>query len=343
MSLTLRLLFALLIALLALSPAVRADSASPFGVGGTSNDPGAAPAPSAADAPAAQPSLLRRAGASVVMLQARINRAINSQLMAIKQGDKPWALWGGLLIGFLYGVFHALGPGHGKTIIVGYFLGRHAHPWRGVAMACWISLSHVIGAIAIVTVVHFVLSESLASPVDEVDGLRVFSYAAIFLIGIGMLVSTLRGGGGHAHAREVDQGHDRGETNGHEDHAHDHGHQHDAHCGHHHGLPGGHKEQGLLGFAAGFIPCSGAILILVFALTNGIVLSGIAMTLAIAVGMAITLSAMGVGSILVRRQITLRLPQSAITSRAFSLLGPVLVTVIGAVLLSGALLLPTMS
>jgi ABC-type nickel/cobalt efflux system permease component RcnA len=194
-------------------------------------------------------------------------------------------------------------------------------------MASWISLSHVVGAIVIVTVVHFILAESLASPVDEVDGLRVFSYAAIMLIGIGMVVSALRGGG-HAHA------HDHGE----DDH-----HEHDAHCGHNHGLPGGHKEQGLLGFAAGFTPCSGAILILVFALTNGIILSGIAMTLAIAVGMAITLSVMGVASILVRHQLVLRLPQSAIASRAFSLAGPVLVTVIGAVLLSGALLLPAMS
>jgi len=99
----------------------------------------------------------------------------------------------------------------------------------------------------------------------------------------------------------------------------------------------------MLGFAAGFIPCSGAILILVFALTNGIVFSGIAMTLAIAVGMAITLSVMGVASILVRHQIVLRLPESTVASRAFSLAGPILVTLIGAVLLSGALLLPSMS
>jgi len=336
MSLT-RLFFALLVAFLALVPltAVRADSASPFGVGGSSdtNHTSVAPAPAETDAPVAQPSWFHRAGGAVIMLQARINRIINNQLMEVKSGDHPWALWGGLAIGFLYGVFHALGPGHGKTVIVGYFLGRHAHPLRGIAMASWISLAHVIGAIVIVVVVHFILAESLASPVDEVDGLRIFSYAAILLIGIGMLVSAVRGGG-HAHAHS--QGHDHGHDHEHHDHGRDHG----AHCAH---VPGGHKEQGILGFAAGFIPCSGAILILVFALTNGIVLSGIAMTLAIAVGMAITLSVMGVTSILVRHQIVLRLPQSTVASRAFSLFGPVLVTLIGAVLLSGALLLPTMS
>jgi ABC-type nickel/cobalt efflux system permease component RcnA len=328
MSLILR---SLLVALVLLCGArlAQADTASPFGLGTPGTDT-AAPS----DAPAAPPSFLRRVGTQVVMLQSRVNRAINAQLMEIKAGDKPWALWGGLLIGFLYGVFHALGPGHGKSVIVGYFLGREAHPLRGIAMASWISLAHVVGAIVIVTIVHFILSQSLASPVDEVDGLRVFSYAAILVIGLGMLWSALRGGG-HAHVHAHDHGH-----HGHDHHGHDHGHVHDAHCAH---VPGARKEQGLLGFAAGFIPCSGAILILVFALTNGIVLSGIAMTLAIAVGMAITLSVMGVASILVRRQIVLRLPQSAVASRAFALVGPILVTAIGAVLLCGALLLPTAS
>jgi ABC-type nickel/cobalt efflux system permease component RcnA len=296
-----------------------ADNASPFGIGA----PGAESAPAEAP-PQGEPSLFRRAGAAVIKLQSRVNRAINTQLMAIKAGDKPWALWGGLLIGFLYGVFHALGPGHGKSVIIGYFLGREAHPLRGIAMASWISLSHVVGAVAIVAVVHFILAESLASPVDEVDGLRVFSYAAILLIGLGMLWSALRDGGrSHAHA-----------------HGNGHHHDHDEHCAH---VPGARREQGILGFAAGFIPCSGAILILVFALTNGIVLSGIAMTLAIAVGMAITLSIMGVASILVRRQIVLRLPEGAVASRAFGLIGPILVTAIGAVLLCGALLLPAAS
>lgn len=302
----------------------QADSTSPFGIGGSAGDSAAS-----SDAPQAQAPALRRAGAWVIMLQSRVNRAINAQLMAIKSGDNhngiPGALWGGLLIGFLYGVFHALGPGHGKSIIIGYFLGREAHPLRGIAMASWISLSHVVGAIVIVTVVHFILSESLASPVDEVDGLRVFSYAAILLIGLVMLWSALRG---HAH-----------------DHHHHHHGEHCAHLpgAHAPGAPGARKEQGLLGVAAGFIPCSGATLILVFALTNGIVLSGIAMTLAIAVGMAITLSVMGVASILVRRQIVLRLPESAVASRAFGLIGPILVTAIGAVLLCGALLLPAAS
>ena len=54
-------------------------------------------------------------------------------------------------------------------------------------------------------------------------------------------------------------------------------------------------------------------------------------------------SVMGVSSILVRRQLVLRLPESAVAGRAFSPAGPILETAIGAVLLCGALLLQTTS
>lgn len=270
----------------------------------------------------AGPSLLQRAGAFLVLQQRNVNHAINQQLVDIKRGDNPTAIWGGILIGFLYGVFHALGPGHGKMVIIGYFLGREAKPWRGVVMANWIALSHVIAAIFIVVIAHIILSRSLASPVDEVQGLRYFSYGAILLIGIGMLASALRRqGSAHAHGH----GHSGGQAE----------HAHDLACGHHHG---GGTEQGLLAIAAGFVPCSGAILILVFCLTNDIVLSGIIMTLAIAVGMGLTLSTMGVASILLRRQLSVRLPGNALTSRALSLAGPILISAIGALLLVGAFL-----
>ena len=87
---------------------------------------------------------------------------------------------------------------------------------RGEALARrrhdqWIALSHVIAAIVIVVIVPTILAHSLASPVDEVQGLRYFSYGAILLIGIGTGLSNLRGQG-HAH-----------------DHVHDHT------CGHNHG------------------------------------------------------------------------------------------------------------
>jgi ABC-type nickel/cobalt efflux system permease component RcnA len=292
---------------------------------------------------ASEPGLLRRVGIWLVTQQRAVNRVINTQLAAIKRGDDAGAMWGGLLIAFLYGVFHAIGPGHGKTVIAGYFLGHHAHWGRGIVMASWMAISHVLAAIGIVLVVHFILSHSFATPVDEMMWLRFVSYGAIVLIGCAMLVETWRGKAvlacSHDHGAAALQGH------GHHDHA---GHDHAGHGRDHHATGHGHThtlslrgDQSLLAVAAGFVPCSGAILILVFCLANSLIWQGVVMTLMIALGMAITLSAIGLASIFLRRQTLGRVSDSERASRILGYIGPVLITLIGVLLLSGAFLDPT--
>jgi ABC-type nickel/cobalt efflux system permease component RcnA len=324
-------------------------AASPFGTPAQSDAPSTVPAaadPASANAPEAAPGdvteapgLLHRAGSWLLAQQRYVNRIINTQLAAIKRGEDGTALWGGLIIAFFYGVFHVVGPGHGKTVIAGYFLGHHASWGRGIAMACWMAVSHVVAAIGIVIVLHVILSHSFATPVDEMMWLRFVSYGAIVLIGLAMLVETWRGkaviGCSHDHCT-----HDRN-AHVHHDHGHhDHGHGHHHDHGHSHAisLKG---DQSLLAVAAGFVPCSGAILILVFCLTNSLIWQGVIMTLMIALGMAITLSAIGLGSIFLRRQTLGRVSDTARASRILGYVGPALITLIGILLLTGAYIDPT--
>ena len=195
-------------------------------------------------------SLWRQAAGFVVRTEARFSRQLNSQLGAIRRGEGSAALMAGILAAFLYGVFHTLAVGHGKTVVVGYFLGNRARPMHGVAMASWIAVSHVLAAIVVAVATHWILERSLMSPVEQNHWIRMISFGAIALIGAWMLVGAWRGTGGHHH------------------HHHDHDH-------HHHGGGTGHRR--LLAVAAGFVPCSGAILILTFAIANGILASGLAM------------------------------------------------------------------
>jgi len=112
----------------------------------------------------------------------------------------------------------------------------------------------------------------------------------------------------HAHARVQDEGHDH---HGHDHHHHDHGHAgpahgepghvHDEHCGHNHGPtpdqlagPGGWRRGLSAIFAVGLRPCSGAILVLVFALAQGMLWAGIAATLLMGLGTAITVAAIAI-------------------------------------------------
>jgi nickel/cobalt exporter len=291
------------------------------GVAGAQQAPLFGPAPSSNSASDEGPAtsaqeggLLHRIEGFIIVTQRNVNREINRRLIAVRDGHGPGVIFAGLAIAFLYGVFHAIGPGHGKTVIVGYFLGRGGSLARGAGMAAWIALSHVIGAILIVGVVHVVLSHSLATPVEENRWLRLASYGAILAIGLIMTILALRD------RRSGAQGHD---------HAHHHGHSHSL---------GGLREQRFLAVAAGFIPCSGAILILVFAFTNGILAMGMLMALFIALGMGLTLAALGIASLLAHRQVAARLAGGRAMGMFFNLLGPALITLIGALLLGGALL-----
>jgi nickel/cobalt transporter (NicO) family protein len=315
-SATIGVLIGVFMFMLALTGAAQAQQAPLFGPAPASNNTsdnasGQGPATSAD-----QGGLLHRIEGFIIVTQRNVNREINRRLIAVRDGHGPGVIFAGLLIAFLYGVFHALGPGHGKTVIVGYFLGRGGSIARGVAMAGWIALSHVIGAIVIVGVVHYILSHSMATPVEEILWLRLVSYGAILAIGLVMLMLAL---------------HDRRAI------ALAGGHVHSHHHGHSHSLRG-LREQRLLAVAAGFIPCSGAILILVFAFTNGILLMGMLMALLIAVGMGLTLAALGIASVLAHRQVTARFAGGRGMQIFLSLLGPLLITAIGLVLLSGAVL-----
>jgi nickel/cobalt exporter len=307
--------------LVVLAPPSQAQQAPLFGPAPSSNSDASSEGPATS---ADQGGLLHRIEGFIIVTQRNVNREINRRLIAVRDGHGPAVIFAGLLIAFLYGVFHALGPGHGKTVIVGYFLGRGGSIAHGTAMAAWIALSHVIGAIVVVGLVHVALVNMLATPVEENLWLRLASYGAILLIGLVMLILAIRE---RRHAR----------AHGHEHAHHDHAHHGHAHHGHSHSLRG-LREQKLLAVAAGFIPCSGAILILVFAFTNGILLMGVLMTLLIAIGMALTLAALGIASVLAHHQVRLRIAKGKAMGMVFSLLGPLLITAIGALLFSGALL-----
>jgi nickel/cobalt exporter len=294
-------LVALLAILFAWSAGVQAQQAAPL-----------FPAPSGQSAepaqPAASPSLWRQVAGFVVRTERDFSRQLNRQLGAIRRGDGPAAVMAGILAAFLYGVFHTLAVGHGKTVVVGYFLGNRARPMHGIGMASWIAISHVLGAVVVALMAHWILARTLISPIEQNHWIRLVSFGAIALIGGWMLVGAsrrLRDTGGHHH------------------HHHDHDH-------HHHG--GGAGNRRLLAVAAGFVPCSGAILILTFAFANGILASGLVMVLAIALGMALTLAGLGLASMLVRQQVAVRLAKHSAATRWLGLLGPLLILVIGGLL-----------
>jgi ABC-type nickel/cobalt efflux system permease component RcnA len=217
-----------------------------------------------------------------------------------------------MLIAFAYGVLHALGPGHGKAVVLAYFLSRDGSVLRGLRMGAQIALLHVISAVVIVVIVHWLLAVTFAQPIDQLQFLKVVSYGAITFIGSIMVARALRAARRPAAAADA-EGHD---------------------CHHHHA----DGARDLLSIAVGLIPCSGAVLVLIYALANGLLLSGLVMAACIAIGMALTLSAIGMAAVWMRRRAVGASRPDAPARRPamqalLDVLGPLLITALGAMLL----------
>ena len=243
--------------------------------------------------------------------QSEFYREISATIRAAKSdGSAVWTL---LLISFAYGIFHAAGPGHGKAVISSYLVANQETARRGIVLSFASALMQSLVAVVIVGVCAWLLNATAKTMCGAEKAIEIASYALIAAFGA-RLVWT-KGGGFmralqarppalaavgpvHDHSHDHDHDHDRHHPH---KHHHDGDHVHDEHCGHSHGpLPselagrGGWQRGFSAILAVGIRPCSGAILVLVFALAQGLFWAGIAATFVMGLGTAITVAAIAV-------------------------------------------------
>jgi nickel/cobalt exporter len=254
----------------------------------------------------------------ILAKQAEFYRMMSGTIRAAKaDGSAAWTLMG---ISFAYGIFHAAGPGHGKAVISSYLVANDETWRRGVVLSFASAILQAFTAIAVVGVAAILLNATAKTMGDTVRVIEIVSYALIILIGLRLLwvkgrafVQILRakqrGHDHHAHdhaqhdaheAHEHDAGHHRHHAHG---HGNDHAHQHHDHAeeasawGHAHAPePSEFKgrdwwKRGLAAIVGvGLRPCSGAIIVLVFALAQGLFWIGVASTFVMGLGTAITVA-----------------------------------------------------
>jgi nickel/cobalt transporter (NicO) family protein len=184
-----------------------------------------------------------------------------------------------LLVAMFWGAAHALTPGHGKAIVAGYLVGSRGRPRHAVLLGLIVTATHTAGvfALGLVTLLlsRFIVPERLYPWLTVASGLLVVAVGAAVLVG--------RARHARAHARE------------HHHHHHGHHHPHD----HDHGYGRG----GLLGVgvAAGLLPCPSALVVLLSAIALHRVGFGLALIVAFSLGLATTITAIGLLAVLARR------------------------------------------
>jgi ABC-type nickel/cobalt efflux system permease component RcnA len=218
-----------------------------------------------------------------------------------------------LLAALGWGALHALSPGHGKAMVAAYLVGAKGTSRHAVVLGAVVTTTHTIGvfALGLVTLLlaQYILPEDLFPWLTLVSGLLV---VAIGLTVLRTRVSYHRVQRAHGHAHENEPAH------GHCHDQHDHGHDH-AHGprGHRHDIPDTITWKGLIGMgaSAGLIPCPSALVVLLGAVAQHQVALGLLLILAFSVGLAATLTALGLLVVHARRVTTrLNVPQRLITA-----------------------------
>jgi nickel/cobalt exporter len=263
----------------------------------------------ALDAALAQPFGMTRGSAPpevgafagwILAKQAEFYRMLSGTIRAAKaDGSAAWTLMG---ISFAYGIFHAAGPGHGKAVISSYLVANNETWRRGIALSFASAILQAFTAIAIVGIAAVLLGATAHMMGNTVRVIEMVSYALIVLIGLrlfwvkGRAFLRLLWPPSHDH---YDHAHGHAHAHGHSHgHAHEHDHSDEAHAwGHAHApepseLKGPHwLRRGLAAIVAvGLRPCSGAIIVLVFALAQGLFWIGVASTFVMGLGTAITVA-----------------------------------------------------
>jgi nickel/cobalt transporter (NicO) family protein len=245
--------------------------------------------------------------------QSEFYRAMSSTIRAAKSdGSAVWTL---LAISFAYGIFHAAGPGHGKAVISSYLVANRETARRGVVLSFASALMQSLVAVVIVAICAWLLNATAKTMCGAEKAVEIASYALIAAFGArlvwikgGEFLRALQAAGpipamaAASHRHDHDHSHDHDHHHHHHhDHHHSDDHVHDEHGGHSHGPtpselagPGGWRRGFGAILAVGVRPCSGAILVLVFALAQGLFWVGIAATFVMGLGTAITVAAIAV-------------------------------------------------
>ncbi len=298
---------------------------SPFGVP-------LAPGQSTAAAPQkAERSLLGDIWSYVLTQQQRINRELAGAVRQMKTGNVLDATLLLAFLSFTYGVLHAAGPGHGKAVISSYVLANEKTVRRGIMLSFLSAFIQALSAIAIVGILAIALRATSLQITAAEKWIETVSWGFVALVGVWLLYGQIRAllvrrraspgapaahqhahAPGHDHHGSCGCGHDHGHVHTHaHGHAPAHGHASEqAHHHHHHTADGACCDHAhipdpaqlegpmswtkalAIAFSVGIRPCTGAILVMIFAMSQGLLIAGIFATFAMALGTAITVSAL---------------------------------------------------
>ncbi|MCD9495752.1 hypothetical protein GLP20_12735 [Photobacterium carnosum] len=268
---------------------------------------------------------------TMLMESIKWQRDINGQLSDLLYDAQQNITAAYSLVGlsFLYGIFHSLGPGHGKMIVTTYLATNPAKIKASLIMTVVSAFVQAVVAITLVSILLVFFKSSMRQVNDAADQFISYSFMAMLLLGVIVIYRSLKQAWQLRTALL---------------HHHDHG--NNCGCGHKHFANADEINQAtslreyiVIIFSIGIRPCTGAILVLLFANMVGLYWLGVISAILMAIGTALTTSAIALltlsGKKIVSRYLATNDRQRTITSIILKLFGGVLLVLLGLLLLNG--------
>lgn len=254
-----------------------------------------------------------------------------SELIAVKQ-ITPGVMLLGLLFACVLGAAHALSPGHGKTVVGAYLVGSRGTPRHAAFLGLTVTITHTAGVFALGLVTLFASQYIHSERIFPI--LSLFSGAIVASIGLNLFVRRLAAALGYSF------GHEHTHSKGGGAVTHSHGGNTHTH------LPPGSNSEAVtwrsllaLGISGGLLPCPSALVVLLSAIALHRVSYGLLLVLAFSVGLAGTLTAVGLSFVYAGRWLKSSsvIPKMAIVQRVFPVLSALVVACLGFAICYGAM------
>lgn len=259
------------------------------------------------------PGFMQKFVRKIALLQRSLNKRLAELTKKLKETESKKTLFIIIFITFIYGVIHALGPGHGKTLTFSYFLSNKVNIKKGIFVGCTIGFLHAFSALVLVLILYFIIKNSTLQNVESMSRvMKMISYCLIALIGLFLIVKNVFN---IKRKRVIEE-----------------------------------KETGSLkstksiipfSFAVGLIPCTGVTIVLLFSLSLGVLKIGIISTISMALGMATTISLIGIFTIFTKENVIKLLSRKSkiglVLQKGLSIVGGCLIFSLGILLFLGVL------
>lgn len=279
------------------------------------------------------PAIWQKAVLFAIQMQRDLHKDLAAAMRALENAG-PAAHWGLISLGFLYGLFHAIGPGHGKVVISTYLATHESRLGQGLLLSFLSSLMQGVTAIVLVGAMALILERSLREAQGTGIALEVLSYGLVSLIGLFLM---WRSGRNLLHWR---RGSSKGQAA-----------DHSGCCHHHHGPSATDlaatlsvRDTALMVLSVGIRPCSGAILVLILAFATGLVGAGIAAVMAMSIGTGLAVALLATLSVYARKSALTLAGVLSVTDRSLAMLlqtaafiGGLLILIFGVTLLNASM------